>query len=324
MKHHIFYLLIAAFCTASCDNLIRNPQGAVVDERDTMTSAPPETVPQQQEETAMNDSDPHPDLIGFWVGYFLNAADDDYYEKSVYGDEGLSWGRENKINISIDEIHQGRVKGHSVVAGNNRPFAGTMTQEGNQFIFEVAEPGDDRYDGRFSFHIQKNDDKLTGTWNAYKKIDIPTRKYELQKKRFQYDPELMLEPSRRYGDWEKAKKTAIEDEEEREAFGDFYVQFEAATDKVYEVNASTTLLTKKDVENLKKGDLLIIRNTIYARHGYSFKNRPLRVFFDAQPWYIPVHTDIRSDFTELEKKNIELLLRYEKNAKVYYDTFGRG
>ena len=101
-------------------------------------------------------------------------------------------------------------------------------------------------------------------------------------------------------------------------------EFASATEVIYRINASNTLLKKKDVENLKKGDLTIIRNTIYARHGYSFKNRPLRVFFDAQSWYIPVHTNIKSDFTEIEKENIKLLLRYEKNAIEYYDYFGRG
>lgn len=83
-------------------------------------------------------------------------------------------------------------------------------------------------------------------------------------------------------------------------------------------------MKKRDVENLKKGDLTIIRNTIYARHGYSFKNRPLRVFFDAQSWYVPVHSDIRANFSEIEKKNIQLLLSFEQNAAEYYDYFGRG
>ena len=73
-----------------------------------------------------------------------------------------------------------------------------------------------------------------------------------------------------------------------------------------------------------KTKLRVIRNMIYARHGYSFKNRPLRVFFDAQEWYIPVNTDIKKDLTEIEKKNIQLLLKFEKNAKEYYDYFGRG
>ena len=75
---------------------------------------------------------------------------------------------------------------------------------------------------------------------------------------------------------------------------------------------------------MKKGDLKIIRNTIYARHGYSFKNMPLRVFFDAQSWYIPMQIDIKSNLTRVEKENIKLLLRYEKNAVEYYDYFGRG
>lgn len=35
-------------------------------------------------------------------------------------------------------------------------------------------------------------------------------------------------------------------------------------------------------------------------------------------------TIIRTDFTELEKQNIKLLLSYEKNAAEYYDSFGRG
>ena len=53
-------------------------------------------------------------------------------------------------------------------------------------------------------------------------------------------------------------------------------------------------------------------------------NRPLRVFFDQQLWYIPVHADITRDFTPVELANIELLLRYEGNAAEYYDRFGRG
>ena len=31
-----------------------------------------------------------------------------------------------------------------------------------------------------------------------------------------------------------------------------------------------------------------------------------------------------SDLTEIEKKNIQLLLKYEDHAEEYYDEFGRG
>ena len=113
---------------------------------------------------------------------------------------------------------------------------------------------------------------------------------------------------------------------EREEFYDFEedTHFASATKKIYSINASNTLLTENDVANLNKGDLLIIRNTIYARHGYSFKSRPLRVFFDNESWYMPLNTDIKNAFTDIEKKNIVLLLKYEKIAKEYYDYFGRG
>ena len=88
-------------------------------------------------------------------------------------------------------------------------------------------------------------------------------------------------------------------------------------------NASTTLLTTKDVENMYKRDLEVIRNTIYARHGYSFQNREMRYFFDNLTWYIPVSIDVTKELTDIETKNIKLLKRYEKHAASYYDNFGR-
>jgi len=128
-----------------------------------------------------------------------------------------------------------------------------------------------------------------------------------------------------YNEWEVSYADEFEETFEEE-FDETYIQreFATATDAIYTVNASNTLLSREQVMNLSRGDLNIIRNAIYARHGYSFKSRPLRVFFDAQSWYIPVLNDIKNDFTELEQKNIALLLKYEKNAAEYYDSFGRG
>ena len=256
-------------------------------------------------------------FIGAWVDDF-EADKEDPYDSYVYVDEGFIWNRNNKINLSIDEIADSTVIGHSVVAGNKRSFKGTLKNS----IFHVKEPGDNKYDGEFIFEIEN--DTLKGVWNAYKAIEIPHRKYELVKKSFSYNPDIMLEKNTQYVNWNNFEKENINEIEDDE-FGEWIVtKFASTTDKIYKINASNTLLTKKEVENLKKGDLFIIRNTIYARHGYSFKNRPLRIFFDAQSWYIPMHANIQSDFTEIEKKNIQLLLRYEENAEEYYDYFGRG
>ena len=170
---------------------------------------------------------------------------------------------------------------------------------------------------------------MEGEWEAYNDIDIAKRSYSLVKKVYKYDPNINLE-KRRYGNWNKYLDDQIWEEvydegtPEEEVFTWITKKFASTTSKAWEINASSRLLTKEEVENLTSSDLLVIRNAIYARHGYSFKNRPLRVFFDQQEWYIPVHTDIRKEFTDIEKKNITLLLKYEKNAVEYYDRFGRG
>lgn len=313
-----FYLCIALLLTA-CTNPIKNEATVTVEEGATITEpADAPTAANTEAETAPNLDDQL--LAGTWVGDFKNATND--ASKGI-DMQGFYWDRTNKITIELQTIKNGQVQGRSIVAGNDRPFSGTMERkEDGTASFEVKEPGDDRYDGAFSFTIK--DDMLKGTWTAYKDLDVKNRNYELERRQFTYNADQNLEYANQYVDWTKT----IE-KKEREVYNDGTVEewisqeFATATDKIYEINASNTRLTQEQVANLKRGDLTIIRNAIYARHGYSFKSRPLRVFFDEQPWYMPVHTDIRSDFTELEKENITLLLRYEKNAAEYYDRFGR-
>lgn len=331
-----FYLftLVTLIVITSCDSAIKNKEAIIQDEvvpstYDTLISKQsiPTDVSIDTIYTHNSNSNliivTKQDIIGYWVGEFAPAKDED--KNNVYAGDVFRWLRENKINISVDDIIDAKVKGHSIVAGNLTPFEGTVSENEKEFVFEVSEPGTNKYDGKFSFSIQKNGSSLIGEWTAFNKIEIPNRKYNLVKKEFKYDSsQVLVYTNKRYGDWTKVVKTKITDPEEKEVFGDYYEKFSSASELIYEINASSTLLAKKDVENLKKGDLLIIRNAIYARHGYSFKNRALRVFFDAQPWYIPVSTNIKDELTYIEKENIKLLLKYEKNAKEYYDSFGRG
>lgn len=326
MKPIILSILLV-FSLLSCQSAIKNtdakvniePGTAIKESTNEESVEKPVSIKQPVvKETLPITSD---QLLGFWVGYFKNSSSD---ARNMYFDEGYSWNRDNKINISIDKITDSLVIGHSVVAGNDRPFKGNLQENiDNSFSFKVQEPGNNKYDGEFQFTIKDN--QLTGTWVAYKNIDIKKRKYTLTPKSYTYNPDIMLEEAKAYVNWHKVIETKEKVEYEENEF-EVWVnrEFASATNLIYKLNASNQLLEKSVVENLKKGDLTIIRNTIYARHGYSFKNRPLRVFFDAQSWYIPVHTNIKKAFTDLEKQNIELLLRYEKNAAEYYDTFGRG
>ena len=262
------------------------------------------------------------DLIGNWVGWFEPDMGNQNNDLSV--DDQIYWGRENKISLSIEEIDGENVKGHSVVAGNYRPFSGTISDSDTEYMINLKEPGDDKYDGSFQISMKKNQKIISGKWKAYKGIEINKRKFNLTKKLLKYNPNQLLEYSREYVDWTKLNTEKFREEYENEVFEYISTTFSSATESIYSINASNRKLSKKDLENLNKGDLLIIRNTIYARHGFSFKNRPLRIFFDAQEWYIPVNIDIKSNLTEIEKENIQLLLKYEKIAVEYYDFFGRG
>ena len=322
---NICYLFFSTFLIFSCGNEIKNKNAKIKIEQGTevpKTVQQPETKAETPNKTTQFAEE---NLLGFWVGNFI--PDNGDIDKTIYMDEGYSWSRTNKINISIDKITDSLVWGHSVVAGNDRPFEGSVEKLDNPegYFFQVKEPGDNKYDGEFSFTISITENNLIGKWKAYKNIEIKNRKYMLNSKQFTYNPDIMLEDSKRYMDWnkkiEKKEIMKFDDNEVEEWISN---EFATATHLSYKINASNRLLTKSEVENLKKGDLTIIRNCIYARHGYSFKNRPLRVFFDAQSWYIPVHSNIKNDFTEIEKQNIQLLLKYEKNAAEYYDSFGRG
>jgi len=87
--------------------------------------------------------------------------------------------------------------------------------------------------------------------------------------------------------------------------------------------ASQRVLKTGDVENLAKDELQFMRNEIFARHGYCFSRKELRQQFENEDWYVPNTVDIKGFLTDIEKKNIALIKRYEKYAEEYGDEYGR-
>lgn len=79
-------------------------------------------------------------------------------------------------------------------------------------------------------------------------------------------------------------------------------------------------LCKLDREFFRKYDrdkLRIIRNELFALHGYRFNAPDLRNYFEKKEWYRP--TDLTSEqifnhLTEIEKHNISLITEIEKNG----------
>ena len=288
----LFALLFALFACQS------EKQTSDASKEEVLVEVPEENI--VEPEPAIEDAEGEvtiENLPGYYVGYF----------RAVDFKEGGTGS--NKITISIDSVKPPQIWGKSIVAGNFRPFEGIIEPE--TFSVAVKEPGDDRYDGEFSF-IVRLDGKIEGKWYAYDKtLKVTQRKYELEKRAFSYD-----------------KNQDLPDLEYHVLYDASYWnndggEGEILTSAVTTLNPSNTILKKEDVENMYKGDLEVIRNSIYARHGYSFKNRKMRYVFDHIDWYMPVSTDIRMDLTALEMQNIELLKRYEEHAEAYYDSFGR-
>ncbi len=191
---------------------------------------------------------------------------------------------DNKITVLISKATKDSVRGRSIVGGFDRPFEGTLIAEKNMVNIIAKEPGDDKHDGTFNFTINKETaTNLTGSWKPYKETP------QIQGKDFTLNRK----------------------------------NFAYLKDVGQFPQASKRLLKEDDVNNLIKEELEQMRNEIYARHGYCFTRKATRQQFENFDWYIPNSTDIKKDITDVEKKNIALIKKFEKYADEYGDDFGR-
>jgi YARHG domain len=265
----------------------------------------------------------HQDLYGNWVGEFI---DSDYYKHA-----GDMSEYSNKINLTIKKITKLNVFGQTTIEGNIRPVSGEILNNGNELTFDLKHPGNNLKDGKFNFKIKG--DTLTGTWKAFSESQpVQNKKFKLVKKEFKYNPKYMIPGLEEYQNGES----------DVEPFADYYdpkevtfkvsendtivytnIFYRKASDIITKLNASTKILTEKDLKNLKKLELEIVRNTIFARHGYSFKKKTYRQFFDPVAWYVPISDNVANDLTKIENNNIKILQRFEKYATDNYDHFSR-
>lgn len=75
--------------------------------------------------------------------------------------------------------------------------------------------------------------------------------------------------------------------------------------------ASTRLLTASDLADRSQWELRVMRNEIFARHGYIFKTPEMRSYFARQPWYSPRRDDVSKLLSEIEARNAKTLRSYE-------------
>lgn len=286
---------------------------------------------------------------GLWSGDFEPV----FAEMDTIGEEN------KKITIKINRIINNEVEGQSIVSGYIRPLKGEMTKTANgSIMFTLDEPGTNKYDGRYTLTLK--DVMMEGSFVAFKSNPDVTRekKLTLKQKQFIYNPSLMIEEEIELVDWDNPKTQKVEadyyddgpsDSEEdsiaipeetvaentttetdtvtadiEEEPEEYVAQvYRMASDQVYKINASLIRLNEAQLKNLTKLDMEIIRNSIFARHGYSFKKNSIRRFFEYNSWYVPVSNNVDKELTAVEKANIALLTRMEQYAEDHYDYFGR-
>ncbi|MDP5097498.1 MAG: YARHG domain-containing protein [Flavobacterium sp.] len=312
----LFYSLICiSFFTISCKEVIKNEKKFVAEQSFEEIQF---VEPKVSNSLVVNSKE---DLLGYWVGDFKADISEEKTD-SIYQEKNYNL-LNIKITFSIDEIKGDSIFGHSITAGNISQFKGLVFQNESEFVIKVDEFKKSKYDGLFEMNISKNDSLLIGNWVAYnpKELKVATRKYQLQKKIFIYNPNNKVDEI--FINDDKFNTLKYKDTIDGEVFENEFEEYFTNTEKLYEKNASIDELTSDFVSNLSKADIFILRNSIFARHGFAFRDKQLRMYFELFDWYMPVFGDVKEDLTEIEIKNIDLLLRYEQNAEEYYDTFGR-
>lgn len=253
----------------------------------------------------------------------LGAKIDDEYAP-LYGIwEGNAGNDEDPamlpVIVKIKGVEEGRVNAKITIGDKVFYIHGKHEIKEDKFFVRFKQ-GSNKYEKNI-LELWHDGDKLTGTYTT--KLGEPAIKTELAHRSFAYDPNVMPDIKQAV-DWETSKpiKRKYTDEDGHAASYDAEGHRYTSKDGM-ELNASVEKLTEGQLKNLRKLDLEMIRNTIYARHGYAFKRSYLRNFFNSADWYVPVSDNVEKDLTKLEQQNIALLKRMEKYATDHYEYFGR-
>ncbi len=83
--------------------------------------------------------------------------------------------------------------------------------------------------------------------------------------------------------------------------------------------ASQRRLTTSDIQGMSRRQVKIMKNEIFARHGYKFHiNGSMISYFEQQAWYRAILNKTRdgahiynNKMSEIERRNVDLLKRYE-------------
>ncbi|MDY3929450.1 MAG: YARHG domain-containing protein [Clostridia bacterium] len=87
---------------------------------------------------------------------------------------------------------------------------------------------------------------------------------------------------------------------------------ESASQNEYLFPSDSKFITKSDLEGKSSDEIALIRNEIFARHGYIFTTEPYITYFNQKSWYVPNSSFDSSMLNSIEKANVDFITQYEK------------
>lgn len=76
--------------------------------------------------------------------------------------------------------------------------------------------------------------------------------------------------------------------------------------------SDTQYITESEMQNWDANTARLVRNEIYARHGYIFQSEDLQNYFKQKSWYSPNSNFSESMFNTIEKANRDAITQYEQ------------
>jgi len=319
------YLFVFVFGLISCENAIKNKIEPVL-----IASNQKIIKPIENKSTVVNSKE---DLIGYWVYDFQDFDENKYYGKFI---------------LAFNKVIENKIYGKLFINEQQIPIVMHLNESTNKIAIDFESNSKKGVFKKMNFDILKGSKQLGGKVSVldYDK-SIQNYNIDMVKKNFVYNIDGLIE--RMYVDDNKTGKGYREYNLEAEIEAEIIVDdstakkadknefdkikmipsreeregYFATTKDIFKINPSTGVLKNEVVENLSKADLYILNKLIYAKHGKIFNEKKLSEYFLNHSWYIPVSNNVDGNLTEIEKKNIDLLGRYERNAKEYYQVFGR-
>lgn len=79
--------------------------------------------------------------------------------------------------------------------------------------------------------------------------------------------------------------------------------------------SDSVLITEGELEKLDDKTVELIKNEIYARHGYIFTNRALKKYFESFNWYEPNEEYSPNLLNPTEKANLKTIKKFQSRGK---------